>query len=102
MATFPLQLIGKAFLHRWHRWKKVSRLKILTPHEKKVLARYLDNQSTVESWGRGGGPVNVLAGDGILILIASDPDGRNMEPDVYAIDPAVWKRIQRDPDPIKI
>jgi hypothetical protein len=101
-VTFPLGLAGKTLAAKRENWKRLSRLKDLTAHEKKVLSKYLENESTVEAWDRGGGAVNVLARDGILSLITSDPDDRNLLPDSYAIDATVWKHLKKHPDLLKI
>ncbi len=98
LLTYPIELAWKTISHKRQQRRMISRLNNLTPHEKKVLNRYLENESTTENWGRGVGTVEVLARDGILSLIASDPDERNMEPDCYALDLGAWKHLKKYPE----
>jgi hypothetical protein len=79
--------------------KIVIRLANLTPHEKKVLFRYLDEDSTTANWGRGAGPVEALARDGILLLLTQNhtPDF-HPAPYVFAIDDTAWKHLQAHPE----
>lgn len=95
LATYPPHALGKWLSHKI---TIISRLKDLTPHEKKVLRRYLENQSTAEAWGRGGGSVDTLCRDGILVLLSTDPDPKNRLPDVYGIERTAWKYIRSHPE----
>ena len=76
----------------------IARLGNLTPSEKHVLGEYLQQESTVNSWGRGIGVVNALARDSILSLLVSDEDPKNLAPDVYSISELAWKHLHRHPE----
>jgi hypothetical protein len=54
LATWPIEYV-------WNWVRVVSRLNTLTPHEKKVLQRYLLEESRALRWGRLGGTVDALA-----------------------------------------
>jgi hypothetical protein len=103
LATYPLEYAWKALRARREknkaREKYIARLNDLTPYEKHVLARYLENESTTENWERGGGTVDTLARDGILILLYSSPDNViTYTPDTYAINEVAWKHLNAHPE----
>jgi Super-infection exclusion protein B len=105
LVTYPVEH-GWKWAHAKHKNKSLSRkiiarLANLTPHEKKVLQRYLMEESTTENWDRGG-PVEALARDGILSLLASDQNPNNLKPYIYAINDVAWKQLNAHPELIDL
>lgn len=79
--------------------KIIERLSDLTPHETNVLQWYLQEENTTGKWGRAVGPVEALARDGILSLLASGTNPFNqLQPDVYAIHHVAWKHLHEHPE----
>lgn len=102
LATYPLE-------HVWKKWatkraesestkKCITRLKNLTPNEKAVLRRYLEEETTTAKWGRGGGAVETLARDGILSWLLSDPFMTSVSLEIYAINEVAWKHLKAHPE----
>ena len=106
LVTYPLEHGGRKLQERRKNAalnrKILARLAELTPHEKKVLQRYLQEESTTASWGRGGGTVDALARDGILVFLVSDQEHVTQAPDVYAINNYAWKHLNSHPELIGI
>jgi hypothetical protein len=107
LVTYPAGSAWKARQVKRHEAasakKCVARLNNLTPHEKKVLRRYLEEQTTAHNWGKGGGTVDVLARDGVLSLIWTDPDiRRNLVPDTYAMNEVAWRHLNAHPELIDL
>jgi len=91
LLTYPAE-------RRWKRHSLIARLSRLTPHEQKVLGRYLQEDSRAIEWPRFGGTVDVLAKDGLLTLLASDASERNLCPDVYQMNETVWVYLRAHPE----
>lgn len=103
LVTYPIECaVNKVADNRKKAAAQASilrRLSDLTVHEKKVLQRYLQEQSTVADWGRAIGVVDALARDGIIsLLVSCDADTFSHSPDVYSINPVVWKHLHLHPE----
>jgi hypothetical protein len=97
LTTYLIEYAAKA---AWKTYKIPRRLRDLTPHEETVLKRYLEEQTTVLTWGRIGEAAEVLRRDGVLHLLASDvgPDTRLMPMDAFSIDPIAWRHLHMNPE----
>jgi hypothetical protein len=113
LITFPLEHGWRSLKTKLQEWKRIARLKELTPHEKKVLGRYLLEETTALPWGRGGGVVDELARDSILHLLTAVPLMPMLRPipeqhvealsqDMYAIDSVIWKHLRAHPEVVDL
>ena len=96
LATIPLERGGRFLKGKREKASTeraiIARLSDLTPHEAKVLQRYILDESRAENWDRAGGAVDTLARDGVLILIATNP-ALTFAPDAYALCETAWKHL---------
>lgn len=102
LATYPLEHGWKAFAKR-RSGKKMeqkifARLQHLTPEESRMLRAYIEQRRTTVSFAPYEGVVEVLAKDGILHLIAHNPDAHVLLSDTYTIDPIAWRHLNAHPD----